>query len=85
MPYAVEIMDAAARVLASLGRRQQRQVAARIDGLADNPRPRGCQKLQGAEELYRVRSGDYRIVYQITDERLLVLVIRIGHRREVSR
>ncbi len=85
MPYAVEITDAAARVLGSIGKKQQRQVAARIDGLAENPRPRGCQKLQGADDLYRVRSGDYRIIYQIADERLRVLVIRIGHRREVYR
>jgi mRNA interferase RelE/StbE len=59
--------------------------AARIDGLANNPRPRDSEKLQGAEDLYRIRSGDYRIIYQIAEARLLVLVVRIGHRREVYR
>jgi mRNA interferase RelE/StbE len=85
MPYVVEIRDSAAKVLASLGKKQRRQIVARIDGLADNPRPRGAEKLQGAEDLYRIRSGDYRIIYQVTEVRLLVLVIRIGHRREVYR
>jgi mRNA interferase RelE/StbE len=85
MPSAVEITDSAAKVLATLGKKQRRQIAVRIDGLADNPRPRSCEKLQGAEDLYRIRSGDYRIIYQILDARLLVLVIRIGHRHEVYR
>ena len=83
MPYVVEIRNSAAKVLATLGKKQRRQIAARIDGLADNPRPRGCEQLQGAEDLYRIRSGDHRIIYQTMDARLLV-VIRIGHRREVS-
>ena len=64
MPYAVEITDSAAKALANLSKKQRRRIAARIDGLADNPRPRGCEKLQGAEDLYRVRSGDYRIIYE---------------------
>jgi mRNA interferase RelE/StbE len=85
MPYAVEIRDSAAKVLATLGKKQRRQIAARIDGLADNPRPRGSERLRGAEDLYRIRSGDYRIIHQVTEARLLVLVIRIGHRREVYR
>ncbi|PYM57636.1 MAG: hypothetical protein DMD79_20035 [Candidatus Rokuibacteriota bacterium] len=58
-------------------------MARKIDGLARDPRPSGVEKLAGSERLYRVRSGDYRIVYEIQDERVLVLVVRIGHRREV--
>ncbi len=75
----------AAKTLATLSKKQRRQIATRIDGLAETPRPRGCEKLQGAEDLYRIRSGNYRIIYQVTDARLLILVIRIGHRREVYR
>jgi mRNA interferase RelE/StbE len=56
-----------------------------IDSLAENPRPPGCVKLQGHVELYRVRVGDYRIVYQIQDAILVVLVVEIGHRREIYR
>ena len=54
-------------------------------GLANDPRPPGCDKLAGLEDLYRIRVGDYRIVYQIRDQALLVLVAKIGHRREVYR
>ena len=53
--------------------------------LADNPRPRGVEKLEGRENRYRIRVGDYRVIYEIHDEVLLVLVVRIGHRREVYR
>ncbi len=83
--YAVEIATPAVKTLRNLPRPDQRRIAARIDALAENPRPPGVEKLEGADDLYRIRAGDYRIVYRIEDERLLVLVIRIGHRREVYR
>ena len=54
-------------------------------GLANDPRPPGCEKLAGVENLYRIRVGDYRIVYQIQDVALLILVVKIGHPREVYR
>jgi mRNA interferase RelE/StbE len=54
-------------------------------GLANDPRPPGCDKLAGLEALYRIRVGQYRVVYQIQDQMLLVLVVKIGHRREVYR
>ena len=57
----------------------------RIETLADNPRPPGTVKLTAEDNLYRVRVGDYRIVYRIEDKRLVVLIVRIGHRREVYR
>jgi mRNA interferase RelE/StbE len=56
-----------------------------IDGLAPNARPSGCVKLAGAPDLYRIRVGDYRIVYQVRDDVLIVLVLSIGHRREIYR
>jgi len=56
-----------------------------INGLADNPRPPSCVKLFQEDPLYRVRVGDYRIVYQIRDAALLVIVVEIGHRREIYR
>jgi mRNA interferase RelE/StbE len=49
------------------------------------PRPHGCSKLSGTQDIYRVRVGDHRIVYQVMDHRLLVLVVDIGHRREIYR
>jgi mRNA interferase RelE/StbE len=57
---------------------------ARIRSLADDPRPAGCEKLSGSER-YRVRQGVYRIVYEIEDHRLVVLVVKVGHRRDVYR
>lgn len=61
-----------------------RRILGRIEALRDDPRPPGCQKLGGAE-LYRIRQGVYRIVYSIDDDRIVVEVIRIGHRRVVYR
>jgi mRNA interferase RelE/StbE len=53
--------------------------------LSENPRPPGCVKLAGPDPLYRIRSGDYRIIYQIRDSELLIVVVAIGHRREIYR
>ena len=61
------------------------RLVAAMRELASQPRPLGCDKLAGPDYLYRIRVGDYRIVYQIRDEVLLVLVVKIGHRREVYR
>src|SRR6266567_2728356 len=61
------------------------RLCAAIDGLAQNARPSGCVKLAGEPDLYRVRVGDYRIVYQVNDVRLTLLVLSIGHRRAVYR
>jgi mRNA interferase RelE/StbE len=83
--YTVEFAPRAAKELRNLERPDQVRVAARIDSLAQNPRPRGVEKLSGEEDLYRVRVGNYRIIYQIQDARLLVLVVKIGHRRDVYR
>ena len=86
MPYTVSIKPKAEKYLAALrdARLYQRMREA-ISALAANPRPPGCVKLQGESELYRVRIGDYRIVYQIQDAVLMVLVVQIGNRREIYR
>lgn len=85
MAYRIEVKPSAARVLTKLPRPAQRRIARKIDALAKDPRPRGAEKLRGADDLYRVRAGDYRVIYRIRDDVLLVLVVRIGHRREVYR
>jgi mRNA interferase RelE/StbE len=56
-----------------------------LHALENNPRPPGCVKLQGGDELYRVRVGDYRILYEVQDAVLVVLVVQIGHRGEIYR
>lgn len=83
--YRVEFKPSARKELEALPRRDAVRVATRIASLAQDPRPMGVEKLAGAATAYRVRVGDYRILYEIVDEVLVVTVIRIGHRREVSR
>ena len=82
--YSVLIKASAAKELERLPERPRRQIARKIRALAEQPRPAGCEKLTG-EGLYRIRQGDYRVVYAIEDQVLTVLVIRVGHRREVYR
>jgi mRNA interferase RelE/StbE len=83
--YRIEISRRAQRYLSGLARELQGRMQAAIDGLANEPRPLGVQKLHGEEDGYRIRVGDYRILYEIRDDVLLILVIKIGHRREVYR
>jgi mRNA interferase RelE/StbE len=82
-PYRIEVTRAAARGLAALPRRELERIDARIRALADEPRPRGVEKLVGRGDLYRVRSGDYRVVYSIDDDARLVVITAIGHRRDI--
>ena len=83
--YRVEFSRPAERQFRALPAEVQRRIAPRINALAQVPRPRGAEKLEGVEALYRLRIGDYRIVYQIREQVLLILVVRVGHRREVYR
>lgn len=85
MTYRVEVSRRAVKELASFARADQQRVRAAIDLLATDPRPPGCVKLAGEARTYRVRTGPYRILYDVFDDRLLIHVIRIGHRREVYR
>lgn len=82
--FAVEFLPSAARALAKLDRAVQRRIARRVDRLASDPRG-DAVKLRGADDVWRARVGDYRILYSIEDARLLVLVIKLGHRRDVYR
>lgn len=83
--YRVEIARRAVKALSGLPRRDQQRIRAAIDLLANDPRPPGCTKLSGELRTYRVRTGDYRIVYDVFDDRLIVQVVGIGHRRDVYR
>jgi mRNA interferase RelE/StbE len=83
--YAIEFKPSAAKALASIPRADQVRIRAKIDALADEPRPHGVVRLRGPEGFLRLRAGDYRIVYAVHDDVLLVLVVRVAHRREVYR
>ena len=80
--YSLEIKRSAAKELAALPRQDRARVITRIQTLADEPRPVGCEKLSG-QERYRIRQGDYRILYEIVDAVSIVMVVKIGHRRDV--
>jgi mRNA interferase RelE/StbE len=82
--YSVGIRRSAANELEELTLKDRRRVVARIRALADDPRPRGCEKLSG-EEKYRVRQGVLRILYEIDDPGSSVTIVKIGHRRDVYR
>ena len=83
MTYRVEVAPAALRQLRKLDPPARRRVQAAIELLADQPRPSGAKKLVGGKGEWRVRTGDYRIVYEVHDNVLLVLVVAVGHRREI--
>lgn len=81
--YRVEIARRAVKAIVKLPRQDQQRVRAAIELLADEPRPPGCTKLTGEDSVYRVRVGDHRILYEVFDARLVVQVVRVGHRRGV--
>ena len=83
MTYRVQVAPAVVGQLRKLDGSALRRVQAAIELLAEEPRPGGAKKLVGGDGEWRVRTGDYRIVYEINDGVLLVLVVAVGHRREV--
>jgi mRNA interferase RelE/StbE len=80
--YRILIKPSAARELEQVPRADRLRIVQRIRLLADDPRPPGCEKLSG-DDKYRVRQGNYRIIYAIHDRELIVLVVKIGHRKDV--
>ncbi len=82
--YRIKVKKSAVKEIERLGHRDIRAVLDKIAALADDPRPYDCKKLSGREK-YRVRCGDYRILYSIEDDVLIVLVVKVGHRRDVYR
>jgi mRNA interferase RelE/StbE len=82
--YSLEIKRSAAKELAQVPPKDRGRIVTRIQSLADDPRPVGAEKLSG-QERYRVRQGDYRILYEIEDQILRIMVVKIGHRRDVYR
>jgi mRNA interferase RelE/StbE len=85
MTYRIEVAPAAARQLPKLDPPARRRIQAAVELLATEPRPAGARKLMGGDREWRVRTGDYRIVYEIHDLVLLVLVVAVGHRRDIYR
>ena len=85
MAYRVEFTHRASKQFSSLERSVQLRLNPRIESLGENPRPRGAKKLLNSENIYRIREGDYRLIYQVQDKILLILVLKIGHRKDICR
>ncbi|HEX6085785.1 MAG TPA: type II toxin-antitoxin system RelE/ParE family toxin [Thermoanaerobaculia bacterium] len=84
--YRILIKKSAAKELEAIaGKKDRERITRRILALADDPRPAGVEKLSGTNEKYRIRQGDFRILYEIQDDVLVVYVVRIGDRKEVYR
>jgi len=84
MSYSIVIEARAQRQLRGIESVTRQRISVAIDGLAANPRPPGCRKLQG-RNAWRIRIGDYRVIYEIEDDKLIVTVIEVGHRRDIYR
>jgi mRNA interferase RelE/StbE len=85
MAYAIEFVPSARRQLQKLPREVQLKLNQHIGSLSLDPHPIGSRKLKGGDELWRIRVSDYRVIYEIQDKILVVLVVRVAHRREVYR
>ena len=84
--YKITIKKSAARELQGIpGRKDRQRLVARINALAGNPRPVGAEKLSGTRDQYRIRQGNYRVLYEIEDEVLTVYIVKIGDRKDVYR
>ena len=81
--YRVSFMPAGKRSFDKLPKAVRKKILPRIEALSVNPRPPGVKKLEGSEDFFRLRIGQYRVVYQIQNNMLLVLVVRVRHRRDV--
>lgn len=84
MSYAVEILRSAQKELARIEIRERTLIVEAIRGLSGNPHPQGSKKLTG-RPAWRIRVGDYRVIYERHEDRLVILVVAIGHRREIYR
>ena len=84
MSYSIEILRVAQKQLAKIDRASQQRIIDGIRSLTEDPRPSGCKKLSG-RPAWRIRIGPYRVIYEIHDDRLLVLVVAIGDRKDVYR
>ena len=83
--YSIEISRTAEKQLKKLNRDHQRQVVKAIVALADDPHPQGSRRLTGYEDIFRIRVGQYRVLYSVSGKKLIIIVLKIGHRKDVYR
>ena len=83
--YTIQYTRPAREELEALSVEIQNRIVAAIDSLTENPRPRGSKKLKGGTNEYRIRVGNYRVIYEIDDKTVVVLIVRIAHRKDAYR
>jgi len=83
MRYSIHFKLSAEKSFAKLAKKEQLKIFKAIETLADNPRPHGVKKLKSKTPLYRIRVGDYRVIYTIEKDRVLISIVKIAHRRDV--
>ena len=84
--YRLLVKPSAAKEIEAIGtKRDRQQIVRRVQAFATEPRPTGCEKLAGHSTLFRVRQGQYRVIYTVNDAQRTVEVVKVGHRREVYR
>jgi len=83
MTYEVELTEGAKDFLRTIPKADAKRIGKKIENLATNPRPHGVEKLSGEENIYRIRSGDYLVIYQIQDKILYILVLKVGNRKDI--
>lgn len=81
--YSVELTRTAEKQLRRIAKRDRNRLVEAIRGLADRPRPSGARKLQGYDDVFRIRVGQYRVVYEVFDDRVVVIVLKVGHRKDL--
>jgi mRNA interferase RelE/StbE len=83
--YEIEISRTAERQLKKLVGEEQPRVVRALLALADQPRPRGSRKLTGYDDVFRIRVGRFRVLYSVSDTRLVIFILKIGHRKDIYR
>ena len=83
--YSIEISRTAEKQLEKLNRDDQHRVSRAILALADDPRPQGSRKLTGYDDVFRIRVGRYRVLYSVSGKKLIIIILKIGHRKDVYR
>lgn len=81
--YKIEITATAEKSLKKIPKKDIQKIVEAIQILAISPFPEGCRKLKGEEDVYRVRQGSYRIIYEVIENKIIVLVLKIGHRKDI--
>ena len=84
-PYELEITRSAEKKFRALPREDQKRLARAMLTLAEDPQPRGSRKLSGYDDVFRIRIGKYRVLYSFDEGRLVILILKVGHRRDVYR